>query len=329
MGVYLASFMTRLGPFMVFYSLVAGLGVGTTYTTPMIAGWTWFPKNKGLVNGLTLFGFGTGAFIFNIVGTGLATSGVAWGPMLRKLASIYAILSFPGALLIKSKPKGDRSHMSFNFFRASGAKSATFMEALNSTRFKLLWVIGVLAFTPALTMQALYKTYGMREGSLVADDSFVSLVGGCAAVASGVGRVVWGRLIDKFGFNFAWTLTTVIQFTNMLLMPIATNSKPAFAALVCSSLLCQGGSNSMFITINAQTFGVRNSGEIYSVLFSAVPIGSILGTKLAAKILEKYGWDVVFKVMAGMCVANLGLLGYYRKFVESTPTPWSNRIEVH
>ena len=47
-GVYISSYMTRLAPFMLFYSLFAGLGVGATYTTPMIAGWTWFPKSKGV-----------------------------------------------------------------------------------------------------------------------------------------------------------------------------------------------------------------------------------------------------------------------------------------
>ena len=54
------------------------------------------------------------------------------------------------------------------------------------------------------------------------------LVGGLGAIASGVGRVIWGRLIDKLGFQVAWTTTTVIQFTTMLLMPLATTSKAAF-----------------------------------------------------------------------------------------------------
>ena len=45
----------------------------------------------------------------------------------------------------------------------------------------------------------------------------------------------------------------------------------------------------MFLTINAQTFGVRNAGEIYSVLFSAVPIGSLVGMKLSITILKHFG----------------------------------------
>ena len=95
-GTYLSSYTTRLLPFMFWYSLVSGLGVGLGYSTPMIAGWTWFPERKGLINGLTLFGFGFGAFIFNKVGTGLARSGVAWGPMIRQISYMYACVSVLG-----------------------------------------------------------------------------------------------------------------------------------------------------------------------------------------------------------------------------------------
>ena len=104
MGTYLASYTTRLLPFMFWYSLVSGLGVGLGYSTPMIAGWSWFPERKGLINGLTLFGFGFGAFIFNKVGTGLAQSGTPWGPMIRKISYMYAAVSFFGSLLIKARP---------------------------------------------------------------------------------------------------------------------------------------------------------------------------------------------------------------------------------
>ena len=67
----------------------------------MQAGWTWFPKNKGLINGITLLGFGSGAFIFNKVGTGLALSGMPWGDMLRRLATIYAVVAVSGAAMVK------------------------------------------------------------------------------------------------------------------------------------------------------------------------------------------------------------------------------------
>jgi len=104
LGTYAASYQTSLAPFMFFYSLISGMGVGLAYSTPMQAGWTWFPNRKGLINGLTLFGFGTATFVFNRISTNLFNSGMSWGPMIRRLATIYAAMGLVGSSLVKSKP---------------------------------------------------------------------------------------------------------------------------------------------------------------------------------------------------------------------------------
>jgi hypothetical protein len=80
---------------VLFYSFLFGIGIGTAYTAPMVAGegcalgrsvvaassdirgpvgcagWKWFPNSKGLVTGAVLTGFGAGGFFFNLIGTKL------------------------------------------------------------------------------------------------------------------------------------------------------------------------------------------------------------------------------------------------------------------
>ena len=323
LGILMSSYQTRLAPFMLFYSLVAGLGVGIVYTVPMSAGWTWFPHSIGLVNGICLFGFGAGALIFNKVGTSFAQSGMSWNSMLRHLAAIYGVVSMFGALLIKQKETGlGAIRASLSRAKPDHKKGATFAEALKSRRFWLLWLIGFNAFTPGLTVMGLYKRFGSSDPSaVVCDDSYLSLVGGLGALSSGCGRLLLGRYIDMVGFNRAWSTTVVLQIFNMLVLPLTTHSKLLFGLGVCSALLCLGGSNAMFITINAQTFGVRNQGEIYSVLFSAVSLASLFGARLAAALLPSIGWRGVFTVQACMCICNLGLLSVLRKEVKK-PAPW-------
>jgi hypothetical protein len=70
-GVFLASYVTRLVPFMFLYGMLFGFGAGIGYTAPMAAGWKWLPDQKGLVSGIILTGFGAGGFVFNIIGTKL------------------------------------------------------------------------------------------------------------------------------------------------------------------------------------------------------------------------------------------------------------------
>jgi len=51
------------------YGFMFGLGTALAYAPPMGVAMRWFPKIKGLVNGIIVGGFGAGAFIFNQVQT--------------------------------------------------------------------------------------------------------------------------------------------------------------------------------------------------------------------------------------------------------------------
>ncbi|KAL5004644.1 hypothetical protein ScPMuIL_018100 [Solemya velum] len=71
----LAVFMTyftvqhSFGATIVVYGLVFGLGCGIAYAVPMAVAMKWLPNHKGLVNGVIVAGFGSGAFIFDQVQT--------------------------------------------------------------------------------------------------------------------------------------------------------------------------------------------------------------------------------------------------------------------
>lgn len=337
LGTYLASFQTRLAPFMLYYSLMAGVGTGLGYNTPMIAGWSWFPRSKGLINGLILFGFGSGAFVFNNVATSLAQSGVLFGPMLRKLALMYAAASLVGSLLIKAKPPvtvkeaencelGETTTPPANVPvsppEACEEPGATFKQAVTSRRFSLLWLIGLMAFTPGITVMGLYKSFGMSNpAAVVANDQYLSLVGGVGAVFSGFGKMFWGIAVDKIGFLKGYSITTVMQIALMLALPFAAVSKVAFAAAVCGALFCLGGSIAMYVTCNAQTFGVANAGEIYSVLFSSLALASIVGAKLTIGMLPIVGWHGIFTVLGGMGLINFGMLKLFKRETDHA-APW-------
>ena len=44
-----------------------GLGTALAYAPPLSVAMRWFPRQKGLVNGVIVCGFGLGAFVFNQV----------------------------------------------------------------------------------------------------------------------------------------------------------------------------------------------------------------------------------------------------------------------
>ena len=47
------------------YGICFGCGIGIAYPSSLVCGMKWFEQSKGLINGIILFGFGTGAFVFD------------------------------------------------------------------------------------------------------------------------------------------------------------------------------------------------------------------------------------------------------------------------
>ena len=51
------------------YGCMFGVGTALAYAPPLGVAMKWFPRSKGLVNGVIVGGFGLGAFIFNQIQT--------------------------------------------------------------------------------------------------------------------------------------------------------------------------------------------------------------------------------------------------------------------
>ena len=68
-GVFLTYFTIQHSMWLttLTYGFMFGFGTALAYAPPMGVAMRWFPKKKGLVNGVIVGGFGMGAFIFNQV----------------------------------------------------------------------------------------------------------------------------------------------------------------------------------------------------------------------------------------------------------------------
>jgi MFS family permease len=66
-SLYLASLMTSWIWFVFFYAVCFPIGVGLSYWTPILCGYEWYPKRKGMVSGIIIGAFGFGAFIFGFL----------------------------------------------------------------------------------------------------------------------------------------------------------------------------------------------------------------------------------------------------------------------
>jgi OFA family oxalate/formate antiporter-like MFS transporter len=308
-SVFLGSYQTRLAPFMAIYSLLFGISIGTAYTAPMVAGWSWFPDRKGFVSGCVLAAFGAGGFFGNKIASAIVNPNKlqapfppeiydGFAPMLRKLSVLYAGCAVLGSAMIKTNPAAAGARKAVG--KASGKSVG---EALASKEFWLLFAMIALSATAGLNTIGVYKTYGQTV-PLLNDDAFLSLLGGLGALSNGLGRLFWGTMVDKFGFGGPFTATVGIMASSMALFQrVASFSKLAFATVVCLLFSSTGGLFAMAPPVCNIVFGTAQAAQIYSALFSAFVVASIGGSILTKSILKSSGWDSVFTTMATMSTA--------------------------
>lgn len=63
-GIFLASTAKSLPFLLLTNGCMFGIGIGLCYTSPLSCAVKWLPKRKGLVTGIIISGFGSGAFVF-------------------------------------------------------------------------------------------------------------------------------------------------------------------------------------------------------------------------------------------------------------------------
>ena len=238
-GVYLSSYATNTTVFLMLYSIVFGAGVGLAYTAPMLAGWSWLPKSKGLVSGAVLTGFGAGGFFFNIIGSKLVNplgsdpvNGkfseevyTQFPVMLRKLAIIYSAISFLGSLLITEPVKQKSTDVTAVV--SPDVPGVSIGEALKTKQFWLMWVMIITSASAGLNVAALYKQFAGISPALKGD-SYQSLVGAVSALFNAIGRLFWGAISDKIGFKASFIILTILQACVQFLYPYSAASKVTF-----------------------------------------------------------------------------------------------------
>jgi MFS family permease len=178
-GVFVGSFMTSWPLFIFFYGIIFGIGVGMSYTAPLIVAWSYFPDNKGRVSGFVTSGFGFASAIFNLVSAKLVNpdnlspnisevegnvTNFYFGEevanrvpdMFRWLALIWLICGIIATCLIpqiKVKPASSNSIVSTRY-------PTTATECLSDKTFYILMLFSFLASTYGVYMLSAFKIFG-------------------------------------------------------------------------------------------------------------------------------------------------------------------------
>lgn len=303
---------------VVAYGLIAGLGGGLGYVTPIATLIRWFPDRRGLVTGLAVGGYGLGSFALGNLGPalildlGVARTFYIWGG-----TSLMIVLA--AASILKDPPAGWAGRFGSPGAGAAppGRHSSTLREALRSGRFWILWTMLLVSMTAGLGLISQLSPMAQelmmrgRAGGVTGDEARAIVLASGAVVAvaglfNSLGRLAWSWLSDVIGRKAVFALI----FASMLLgFPALdrVDGIPVFAGIIFYLLACYGGTMAAMPALAADEFGHEHIGKIYGLLFTASGLASLCGPYLFAAVKETTG-GFAHALYAESAVAAFGLM---------------------
>jgi OFA family oxalate/formate antiporter-like MFS transporter len=318
LGCLLASFFgdTPMG-LIVSYGVVAGLGVGFAYVTPIATCIKWFPDLRGLVVGLAVMGFGVGSLVFaplleSMMGSDPARYRETIPRTFLFLSALFFVIVTGTAQFFRVPPTGWLPKGWTPPASAKSAKRSDYSpgEMLRTWQFYAVWLVYFLGASIGLTAigEAAPLVRELAAAGAV-------LTGGAAlgvmSLFNGLGRLGWGALSDRLGRKQAILgMCLLSTIAGSIVLPGTSDFWRVLAGL-CIVGFCYGGFLAIMPSIAADYYGSRNIGANYGILFSAWGAAGFVIPGYFAAIIEaakragnvSTGYNTMFYQLAGLAVA--------------------------
>jgi MFS transporter, OFA family, oxalate/formate antiporter len=307
LGWILSGFAQNVYVLTFTFGVITGAGVGIVYGAPLSVVAKWFPKQKGLMVGLVLIGFGLSPFVT--------------APMARNLVETYGILkafqvlgvSFGVLIPLLSLPfqypsEADRKIIGTTSSAVKKVKEIKTAAMVKSKSFKGFYLSFVIGTTIGLMLIGITSNIGTELINLSAK-TVTSLFMPLFAVFNGIGRPIFGWLTDKLSQKKAMLISYSLILTAALLMLLTSEGSVVLYGIAFSLFwLNLGGWLAIAPTSTLALYGTKHYSQNYGVVFTAYGIGAIVGvlsSGLLRDLIQNY--NSVFYLVIGLSILGIFL----------------------
>jgi OFA family oxalate/formate antiporter-like MFS transporter len=260
--------------------VLTGAGIGAGYVCPLTVAMKWFPNNKGLVTGVAVAGFGSGAVVLSFLAQFLLqTAQFDVLQVFRIIGIGFGAVALVAALML-SEPDQTTGNDGERRKVAEGL-----MSYVLSGKFGFLF-LGLFAATFAGLL-----TVGNLKPILLGaglDPTATTLGIALFAVGNGAGRVIWGQIHDRVGSRR--TVLFSLGFLGVALIPLLFDL-PAVSmlGLVPAIGIGFGAAFVVYALAMVEHFGVDLFPRLYPLCFLGYGLAGIIGPGTGGWIKDATG----------------------------------------
>lgn len=257
--------------------LTAGAGVGFGYICPLSVCMKWFPRNMGLVTGVSVAGFGGGAIVLSAVVDHLFTQYAMDVMAVFRIVGIGSGMLALVAALLLSEPEQERAEK-----KTSAAEPLR--PYLLSAPF-LLICLGMFCGTfSGLLVVGNLKPLAMDMGL---SNKAATLAISLFAVGNAGGRILWGQVHDRIGSRGAVLAATLFLGAALAAMRLAGPG-----AMLTMTVLVGAGFGACFVIYASavvRLFGLALFPRLYPICFLGYGLAALIGPAVGGMIADAAG----------------------------------------
>ncbi|MBP3039971.1 OFA family MFS transporter [Bacillaceae bacterium Marseille-Q3522] len=329
LGWFLTGYAQNLTHLYLAFGLCAGGGAGSIYNSALSTALKWFPDKGGKISGLLLSSAAIGPFIISPISNFFIEQ---YGVLnaFKILGILFMVAICAVAWLMDSAPANYRLEgwkPSEKQPNNMTNKDYEWKEMLATPLFYLLLLTLVCASIAGTMMVSSASVIAQEQVGLTA--AVGAVVVSASTFANLVGRLCYGAIYDKIGDFKTLLLSLFMTIAALLLISIA---KTMIFFIICIIFLGMafGGLLVVFPPITRKSFGVKNLGINYAIVFLGYGGGSYVGPKIASYYRETTGTFttayILAAVLTGIGVALVGFIMYMEK--KGKQKHKDNEIEV-
>lgn len=109
----------------------------------------------------------------------------------------------------------------------------------------------------------------------IGDDQFLTIVGSLGAVFNGLGRLIFGMLLDRFSFRVLSAVINGILMVSAFSFSLIGETKWLFLIAVALTYFVYGGNYSIYPTHTVRILGNEIGSKIYYLVFIGFSVGNL------------------------------------------------------
>ncbi|MCC6344331.1 MAG: OFA family MFS transporter [Bryobacterales bacterium] len=305
------------------YGIVAGVGVGFAYVTPIAMCIKWFPDKRGMIVGLAVMGFGVGPLVFGplieaLIGDDPAALATTIPRTFYILAAIFFVGVIGAAQLYRVPPAGWQPPGWTASARQAGGAELMPRVVVRTWQFYALWVVYFLGTSVGLTAigEASPLLKQMAANSAITAGTALGIM----SIFNGLGRLGWGSISDRVGRKGAVMGMCAVSIAACAGFLRAPDGFTTVLTGLCLAAFSYGGYLALMPSFTADYFGPKNVGANYGLVFSAWGVCGFVVPGYFAGIMDRAkaagavaaGYQEVYLTLAGLALATAIVAGLLR-----------------